>query len=314
VHALRFFGMVPLLSVLLAAEGFSPSHEKAPQSSEAPCAAYFGVLQDDPGAPGRYVARMTNSQAGWYAKNGRKLYPGLCLSLEKARFLIVWTVSTETRTFHTTETRTASETTSTTGNERGTFQVYGTLSAWGSYSGTSKSFSTTTTAYQESVPVTIAADHCRAYVLKSFGPTVWDDIRTRAQQPPAIFSTEQRGANKVKETGSSLAANTGLILGTALSHAVRREPTSHALDAALRYISVQPAGEIAAPQGPSTQTMRNADVLQLKHSDIGDELIIEAITRASSVEFEVDTSHLVELHKAGLSDAVLQAMLHRSKP
>jgi hypothetical protein len=184
---------------------------------------------------------MTNSQATWYAKNGTTKYPGLCLSLEKARFLIVWGVSTETRTMRTTETRTASANTWTTGEERGTFNTYGSLSMWGSYSGTYTSSSTSTISYQETVPVTIAADHCSIYVLKSLGPTVWDDIRNKTPQPLAIFSAETRGANRVRETGSaSLATNTGLLLGTALSHAIRREPTSHALEEALNFISGQP--------------------------------------------------------------------------
>lgn len=150
--------------------------------------------------------------------------------------------------------------------------------------------------------------------MKSVGPTVWEDIRTKAPQPPVIFSVEERGGNRVRETGSDAATNTGLLLGTALSHAVRREPTSHVLDDALRFISAQPVEEVKPQQRPVIQTMRNADVVQLGNSGIGDELIIEAINRASRVEFDVDTSHLVELHKAGLSDAVVQVMLRRSNP
>lgn len=161
MKALRLLGTFPLLSVLVVGAGLNASRDKPPQSATAPCEAYFGVVQDDPLAPGRYVARMTNSQADWYAKHERERYPGLCFSLEKARYLILWSVSTETRTFRTTETRTDRQTTATTGEERGTFSVYGGLSAWGTYSGTSSSLSTTTTTHQESVPVTIAADHCR---------------------------------------------------------------------------------------------------------------------------------------------------------
>jgi hypothetical protein len=216
----------------------SPQKPLPRPASDDSCTAYFGVIQEDDGAPGGYVARMSSPQASWYSKN-RGRYPGVCLSLEKAQYIILWTVSTETRTIHTTETRTANETASTTGHETGTFRVYGSLSAWGTYSGNSSSFSNTTNTYKESVPVTIAADHCSNYVLKSVGPTVWDDIRNKTPQPFAIFSVKTRGANKVKEPGSSLGTNAGLLLGSAISHAVRREPTAHALDAALKFIATQ---------------------------------------------------------------------------
>lgn len=258
---MKSVGIFQILAVLTyPAISFSQTHP-----IDAPCAVYFGVLQDDAKAPGRYVARMTASQADWYAKNGRKQYPGMCLSLEKAQYLIVWTVSTQTRTFRTTETRTATAATSTTGYESGTFSTYGSLSTWGTYSGSSSSSSTSTVRYQESVPVTIAADHCSAYVLKSIGPTIWTDIATKVPQPPAIFSTETRGPNKVKETGSDLATNSGLILGTMLSHAVRREPTVHALDDALKFISTQPiraltaqAAQVSSPPASTVSSVVSA--------------------------------------------------------
>jgi hypothetical protein len=57
--------------------------------------------------------------------------------------------------------------------------------------------------------------------------------------------------------------------------------------------------------------MSNAAVLQLKNAGISDQVIIEAVNSASSVRFELDAAHLIELSKAGLSDAVIQAMLRR---
>lgn len=241
-----------LMPVLVLPVAGSPAQVHA--QSDSPCAVYIGVLQDDPRAPGRYVPRMTTSQANWYAKNGAKQYPGLCLSLEKARYLILWSVSTQTRTTHMTETRSVNATTSTFGSESGTFHVYGSLSARGSYSGTSWSSSSTTVSYQESVPVTIASDHCSVYVLRSVGPTIWDDIRSKIPEPLAIFSTETRGPNRVKDSeATSLAANTGLLLGTTISHAVTREPTSHALDAALKFISSQPFAMVPLRQATSFQ-------------------------------------------------------------
>ena len=65
---------------------------------------------------------------------------------------------------------------------------------------------------------------------------------------------------------------------------------------------------------PSTQGMRNADVIQLKGAGISDQVIIEAINSAATVQFELDAPRLIELHNTGLSDAVIQVMLRRSKP
>jgi hypothetical protein len=67
--------------------------------------------------------------------------------------------------------------------------------------------------------------------------------------------------------------------------------------------------QVQQPQQP--QAMSNADVLQLKNAHISDQVIIEAINTASSVRFELDAAHLIELNKAGLSDEVIQAMLRR---
>jgi hypothetical protein len=199
----------------------------------------------------------------------------VCLGLGKAQYLIVWTVSTETRTIHTTETRTASATTLTTGHESGTFNTYGALSTWGTYSGTSSSSSINTITYQESVPVTIAADHCSVYVLKSVGPTIWDDIKNNTPQPPASFSIEVRGPNWVKETGSSLATNTGLLLGTMISHAVRREPTSHALNAALEFVFTQPAGEVPAQLASSTPAGPDTSPVSVKSAPDGADITVD---------------------------------------
>jgi hypothetical protein len=81
---------LPMLATL-ALPGIAFS-ETPPPPPEGACSTYFGVLQGDPNAPGRYVARMTRSQANWYAKNGRKQYPGPCFALEKTRYLIIWAV------------------------------------------------------------------------------------------------------------------------------------------------------------------------------------------------------------------------------
>lgn len=239
--------LLPLAALALPVVSFSQTR---PQ--ETPCTAYFGVLQDDAKAPGGYVARMSSSQADWYAKSGTKNYPGLCLSLEKARYLIVWTVATQARTIQTTAARTATETTSTAGQESGTFSAYGSLSTWGRYSGTSSSSSASTISYQESVPVTITADRCSLYVLKSVGPTVWDDISSKTPQPFAIFSADTSSPGRTSggdQTGTAVANLRSLVI-----RAASRDLTVRALDATLKFIFTQPteAAPVQPPPPPAS--------------------------------------------------------------
>ncbi len=66
-----------------------------------------------------------------------------------------------------------------------------------------------------------------------------------------------------------------------------------------------------APQPQSRAAMSNTDVLTLYRAHLSDQVIVDAINSAANVRFEVDPSHLIELNRAGLSDAVIGAMLHR---
>ena len=224
---MRIFLSIPALA-LFVLPSFAQSN--APQ---APCTAYFGVLQYDPKVPGFLVAAMSSSQAKWLPKNGQKHYPGLCLSLEKAKYLIVWTTSTQVATTERTVQRTGEVDTSATGSETGTFNTYGSLSTWGNYSGSFSSNSTSSYTYDETVPVTTATDHCYIYVLKSVGATVWDDVRNRISQPTAIFSGEtlrpaRPGSAESDPSWEGAAPTIRSLFG--------KEPTSHALDGALRFI------------------------------------------------------------------------------
>jgi len=209
----------------------SLAQSNTPQAS---CTAYFGVLQYDPSVPGLLVARMSDSQAKWFMKNGNRQYPGLCLSLEKAQYLIVWTISKQVTTTEQTVQRTAQVDTSTRGSESGSFKTYGALLTWGNYSGTFSSNSTSTVTYEEGVPVVIAADHCSLYVLKSVGPSVWGDIRNKTPEPLAVFTTETHGPNKMTGGDRSTAATVN-VMG-AVVRLARKDPTTQALDSALKFI------------------------------------------------------------------------------
>jgi hypothetical protein len=55
--------------------------------------------------------------------------------------------------------------------------------------------------------------------------------------------------------------------------------------------------------------LTNADIIKLKAAGFGDELIIDKINN-NPAAFNLELDDLVELHKAGISDAVIQVMLH----
>jgi hypothetical protein len=220
------------------------------------CSAYFGVIQYEPRAPGSYIARMSDSQAKWYANQGRKQYPAACLSLEKAQYLIVWTTSTRTRSTQQTVQRTAQVHTETTGSEDGTFSTYGSLATWGTYSGTTSSSSRSTVRYEESVPVSVTTDYCFVYVLKSVAPTVWDDIRSKTSEQPAVFVSEARGRPRVSGGSDSAASTAGLLIGSAIRRAVTKEPTARAFEAALKFVSEQTPAHYASESVPRESVPR----------------------------------------------------------
>ncbi len=59
------------------------------------------------------------------------------------------------------------------------------------------------------------------------------------------------------------------------------------------------------------KTMSNADVVDLHTAGFGDDLIIDKINTTSTV-FRLEVSDMVELRKAGVSDAVIQVMMKKS--
>jgi hypothetical protein len=56
----------------------------------------------------------------------------------------------------------------------------------------------------------------------------------------------------------------------------------------------------------------NADVLKLKDAGISEQLIIDKI-KTSPGNYQLESSNLIELKAAGLSDAVISAMMAASK-
>ena len=63
----------------------------------------------------------------------------------------------------------------------------------------------------------------------------------------------------------------------------------------------------------SAEVLTNATVISLTEAHLGEALIIDKI-RTSSCEFDVSTNGLLSLKKAGVADAVVQAMIQVSTP
>lgn len=58
--------------------------------------------------------------------------------------------------------------------------------------------------------------------------------------------------------------------------------------------------------------LTNAEIVKLAKADLGDEVIIAKIKSATAVKFDTGTDDLVKLREAGVSKAVIAAMLDRS--
>src|SRR5882672_6729410 len=66
------------------------------------------------------------------------------------------------------------------------------------------------------------------------------------------------------------------------------------------------------PAGDSEKPLDNADIIKLTKLDMGDAVIIAKIKSATAVQFATGTDDLVKLKEAGVSKAVIAALLDRS--
>jgi hypothetical protein len=79
----------------------------------------------------------------------------------------------------------------------------------------------------------------------------------------------------------------------------------HVITAAASPTTEQPSNESPAP-------LTNADVVRLLRAGFGEDVVIAKI-RGSSPTFSLETTDLLELKNAGVSDRVIEAMLQESK-
>jgi hypothetical protein len=82
-------------------------------------------------------------------------------------------------------------------------------------------------------------------------------------------------------------------------------------DFKLDQAKIQGASVSIAQNGsvrPSGPVLTNADVIKLKSSGLGDELIVQKI-KMSAGNYRLEVDDLGQLKKAGLSDAVIGAMM-----
>lgn len=70
--------------------------------------------------------------------------------------------------------------------------------------------------------------------------------------------------------------------------------------------------EARAPRASSTNVLTNSSVLTLKNAGLSEELILQTIA-ASAANYQLDPNQMVELKQAGLSDAIIGAMLQASQ-
>lgn len=70
----------------------------------------------------------------------------------------------------------------------------------------------------------------------------------------------------------------------------------------------------AALAADAEKPLDNAEIVKLTKADMGDDVIIAKIKSAGSVKFDTGTDELVKLKGAGVSKAVISAMLDRSNP
>jgi hypothetical protein len=61
------------------------------------------------------------------------------------------------------------------------------------------------------------------------------------------------------------------------------------------------------------KALTNADIIDLTSAGIGEQIIMDKINGAASA-FSLETKDLIDLKKAGVSDAVGQAMMHKNAP
>jgi hypothetical protein len=81
---------------------------------------------------------------------------------------------------------------------------------------------------------------------------------------------------------------------------------------AIRWVAAPAASTTTGTTPTVSKPVTNEDVLKLVAAGLGDDVIITKIRRGPTA-FSVDTDSIVQLRKAGVSEAVLRAMLDSTK-
>ena len=79
-------------------------------------------------------------------------------------------------------------------------------------------------------------------------------------------------------------------------------------------VTAQRPTQGGATSGQTVSAMTNADVVKLAGAGVGDALIVQAIGQAKLTGFDVSPDAIVRLKTAGISDAVIAAMLNPKVP
>src|SRR4029077_13201968 len=73
--------------------------------------------------------------------------------------------------------------------------------------------------------------------------------------------------------------------------------------------TLTPTTVTAAQSATTGTTVTNADVIKLVRAGLGEALIIQTIDQAAEAKFDTSPDALIQLKMAGVSDAVISAMV-----
>lgn len=94
-----------------------------------------------------------------------------------------------------------------------------------------------------------------------------------------------------------------------------RSLSRYALILALSALSVGALGQPAPSTSSKAETpLSNSDVIKLNKLGLGDDVVIAKVNQAANVTFDLSTDGLVQLKSAGVSGAIITAMLSRTTP
>jgi hypothetical protein len=145
--------------------------------------------------------------------------------------------------------------------------------------------------------------------LKPFGIVAFSDVQPRETQL-TVQRLGERETRKVTDLRMALPGGTYVVKGTAEGYEPFEKDNLAVLSGFETHVSVvlKPKPLLAIPSGPPG-SLTIADVINLTKNHVSDELVILRVKR-NAIAFALNADEIVELKKAGVSDAVIRYMLN----